>query len=42
MAGHIHSNFDYITTQGTRLIGNQLGKPKDNITDYKKDLVITI
>ena len=40
--GHIHSNFDKITKGGTRLVGNQSGKPKDKICDYKRDLVITI
>ena len=42
MAGHIHHNFDYITENGTRLVGNQLGKPRDNISDYKKNLVIDV
>jgi len=42
ICGHIHYNFDTITQDGTRLVGNQLGKPKDKITDYKKDFVIEI
>lgn len=42
ICGHIHINFDYITQGGTRLIGNQVGKPKDNITDYNKSLIIDI
>ena len=42
VAGHIHINFDLITKGGTRLVGNQKGKPKDKITDYNKSFVITI
>jgi predicted phosphodiesterase len=42
IAGHIHINFDIVTKGGTRLVGNQLGKPKDCIKDYKKNMVITI
>jgi predicted phosphohydrolase len=42
VAGHIHINFDLITEGGTRLVGNQLGKPKDHITDYNKSMVISI
>ena len=40
--GHIHRNFDYISNIGTRVVGNQRGKPRDRITDYKKDFVIEI
>lgn len=42
ICGHIHINFDKITEGGTRLIGNQNGKPKDNIRDYNKKLVIEV
>ena len=42
VCGHIHSNFDLITEGGTHLIGNQKGKPKDKIIDYKKDLIISV
>lgn len=42
ICGHIHINFDLITTGGTHLVGNQKGKPKDNITDYKKNFVINV
>ena len=42
VCGHIHSNFDLITEGGTHLIGNQKGKPKDKIIDYKKDLTISV
>jgi len=40
--GHIHKNFDIVTKGGTRVVGNQSGKPKDKITDFKKDCVIEI
>lgn len=40
--GHIHRNFDYISNNGTRVVGNQRGKPRDKITDFKKDFVIQI
>lgn len=36
ISGHIHSNFDIVTEKGCRLIGNQKGKPKDNIKNYSK------
>lgn len=42
VCGHIHKNFDYVTSGGTRLIGNQVGKPRDEITDYKKSLVFSL
>ena len=42
ICGHIHKNFNFITEGGTRLVGNQKGKPKDKINDYKKDFVIEI
>ena len=42
ICGHIHQNFDYITNGGTRLVGNQYGKPRDNIDDYSKEFVIKI
>jgi len=40
--GHVHNNYDYITEGGTRLIGNQVGKPKDCINNYNKSLVLTV
>lgn len=40
ICGHVHTNFDMVADGGTRLIGNQRGKPKDNICDYKKNLVL--
>ena len=42
ICGHIHRNFDIITENKTRLVGNQKGKPKDNITDYSMEYVINI
>jgi len=43
ICGHIHSNFDYKHNQdGTRVVSNQRGKPKDKITDYLKNFVIKI
>ena len=42
ICGHIHQNFDYISKGGTRLIGNQYGKPRDNIDDYSKEFVVKI
>ena len=42
IAGHIHMNFDLITEGGTRIVGNQLGKPKDNVKDYNKKMIILI
>lgn len=42
ICGHIHQNFDFVTDGGTRLIGNQFGKPRDNICDYDKELVVNI
>jgi predicted phosphodiesterase len=42
ICGHIHINFDKFSENGTRIIGNQRGKPKDKITDYNKNLVINV
>jgi len=42
ISGHIHVNFDITTEEGTRLIGNQLGKPRENVTTFKKDFFIEI
>ena len=42
ICGHIHKNFDFYTEKGTRVVGNQLGKPKDNIMDYSKEFVVKI
>jgi predicted phosphohydrolase len=42
VCGHIHSNFDIISNNGTHVVGNQLGKPRDDVKKYKKNFVITI
>lgn len=42
VCGHIHINFDKITDNGTHLVGNQRGKPKDKITDFLKNKVINV
>lgn len=42
VCGHVHNNFDFISEKGTRVIGNQKGKPKDKITDFLKNCVIKI
>lgn len=42
VCGHIHKNFDYMTENGTRLIGNQVGKPKDEIKDYNMSLSFSL
>lgn len=41
ICGHIHSNFN-TTVNGTHIVSNQKGKPRDRITDYDKSFVITI
>jgi Icc-related predicted phosphoesterase len=42
ICGHVHANFNFITENGTRVVGNQRGKPKDNIKDYSKQFTINI
>lgn len=43
ICGHIHANFDFKFEQnGTRIVGNQKGKPRDKLTDYSKNFVIKI
>lgn len=42
ICGHTHQNFDFISTNGTRIVSNQKGKSKDNIHDYFKDFVVKI
>ena len=42
VCGHIHKNFDFISSHGTRVVGNQKGKPRDKITDYSPKLVIHV
>jgi len=38
--GHTHYNCDFIHPNGTRVVSNQFGKPKDNITDFEKNKII--
>ena len=40
MFGHIHINNDIITENGTRIVGNQKGRDRDNITDFSKNFII--
>lgn len=42
ICGHVHKNFDLITTRGTRLLSNQKGKPKDNILDFSLEKIIQV
>ena len=42
ICGHVHKNFDFISDMGCRVVGNQKGKEKDKIVDYKSDFLITI
>jgi predicted phosphodiesterase len=39
ICGHIHQNFDF-EIHGTRIVGNQKGKPKDRIHDFSKSFVL--
>lgn len=42
VCGHVHTNFDLKTKNGTRLVSNQKGKPKDKVIDYVLDKVIAV
>lgn len=42
VCGHIHNNFDFLSENGTRVVGNQKGKLKDKITDYSNTFTIEI
>lgn len=42
VCGHVHSNFDFLSPDRTRVVGNQKGKRKDKITDYSKRFVLTL
>jgi len=42
ICGHIHKNFDFITEGGTRLVGNQKGKPTDDVVGYDKRKVVSL
>ena len=41
ICGHVHKNFDFISELGCRVVGNQKGKDKDRIIDYKKNFIIS-
>jgi predicted phosphodiesterase len=41
-SGHIHHNFNTVSKNGTLLLSNQVGKAKDNITDFSKEFIIKI
>ena len=40
VSGHVHSNFDFLSDGGTRLVGNPKGRERDNITDFSKSYVL--
>ena len=42
IAGHIHHNFDFVTENGTRVVSNQKGKPKDKVVNFKTDFTINV
>lgn len=42
ICGHTHKNFDFISDNGTHVVSNQYGKPKDNIKDFNKSFVIEL
>jgi predicted phosphohydrolase len=42
ICGHVHKNFDFLSENGTRVLGNQKGKPKDRICDYSKEFVVSL
>ena len=42
LCGHVHRNFNFLSENGTRIVGNQLGKPRENITTFIKDLTVDI
>ena len=42
ICGHVHANFDFLSAGGCRVVGNQKGKIKENVLNFKKDFLITI
>lgn len=42
ICGHIHHNFDILLVNNQRIVGNQFGKPRDCIKDYKKSAIVKI
>jgi len=41
ICGHIHKTFNY-NVNGTQLVSNQYGKPRNKNTDFQKDFVINV
>jgi predicted phosphohydrolase len=37
ICGHTHSNFNFFSENGTNILSNQLGKPKDHIQNFSKN-----
>jgi predicted phosphohydrolase len=42
VCGHVHDNFDFEADNGTRVVGNQKGKPKDRIPDFSTEFTIEV
>ena len=42
VCGHVHTNFDFITEGGTRVVSNQKGKPKDKVPDFSLEKIIEV
>jgi predicted phosphodiesterase len=42
ICGHTHTNFDLRSRNGTRVVSNQKGKPRDNITDFSLSKIINV
>ena len=42
ICGHVHWSFDFLSEDGTRLIGNQKGKNEDTDNKYSKDYYIQL
>lgn len=40
--GHIHTNYDFVTSGGTRVVGNQLGKQTDNVQDFSNEKIVCV
>ena len=42
ICGHTHSNFNFFSENGTNVLSNQLGKPKDYTQNFSKKFSMTI
>lgn len=42
ICGHVHTNFDFVTDGGCRVVGNQKGKAKDKVQNFKKDFKLIL